>query len=51
MRKFTAKAFQKWRKGESISDLQFLQAIENLEDGLSSVNLGGGLFKVRVAKG
>jgi hypothetical protein len=36
-------------KKHRISDNNLIVAIENLENNLSSSNLGGGLFKVRIA--
>ena len=49
MKKLKTKWFNKWAKKQKISDAKFLIAIENMQNHLSSVNLGGGLFKVRVA--
>ena len=43
------KLMTKWFRKQKISDIKFLKAIEDMENDLSSVNLGGGLFKVRVA--
>ena len=41
--------FAKWAKKQQLSDNTLLTAIEDLKQDLSSVSLGGGLFKVRVA--
>jgi len=49
MKKLKTKWFNKWAKKQKISDAKLLTAIENMQNHLSSVNLGGGLFKVRVA--
>ena len=49
MLKLKTKWLSRWAKKNRISDNSLLQAIENLELNLSSVSLGGGLFKVRVA--
>ncbi len=49
MKKLKTKWFAKWAKKQKVSDGRLLKAIEDLENNLSSVNLGGGLFKVRVA--
>ena len=49
MKKLKTKWFSKWAKKQKISDDRLLRAIEDMENNLSSVNLGGGLFKVRVA--
>ncbi len=49
MKKLKTKWFSKWAKKQKISDAKLLAAIEDMQNSLSSVNLGGGLFKVRVA--
>jgi hypothetical protein len=49
MYKLKTKWIFKWAKKYKLSDNKLLLAIEDLEDNLSSVNLGGGLFKVRVS--
>ena len=49
MYKLKTKWFNKWAKKQKISNEKLLIAIEDMENNLSSVNLGGGLFKVRVA--
>ena len=49
MKKLKTKWFSKWARKQKISDAKLLIAIENIQNNLSSVNLGGGLFKVRVA--
>ena len=49
MKKLQTKWFAKWAKKQKVSDTRLLKAIEDLTNNLSSVNLGGGLFKVRVA--
>ncbi len=49
MKKLKTKWFSKWAKKQKISDAKLLRAIEDMQNNLSSVNLGGGLFKVRVA--
>ena len=49
MKKLKTKWFSKWARKQKISDIKLLKAIEDMENDLSSVNLGGGLFKVRVA--
>lgn len=43
------KWFTKWAKKQNISDEKLMEAIENIHEGLSSVNLGAELYKVRVA--
>jgi len=49
MKKLKTKWFSKWAKKQKISDSKLLRSIEDMQNNLSSVNLGGGLFKVRVA--
>ena len=49
MLKLKTKWLNRWAKKNSISDNNLLEAIENLESNLSSISLGSGLFKVRVA--
>ena len=49
MKKLKTKWFSKWAKKQKISDAKLLRSIEDMQNNLSSVNLGGGLFKVRVA--
>ena len=49
MKKLKTKWFSTWSRKQKISDIKLLSAIEDMENDLSSVNLGGGLFKVRVA--
>jgi hypothetical protein len=49
MYKLTTRWFARWAKKEHISDEMLLKSIKDLEDELSSVSLGSGLYKVRVA--
>jgi hypothetical protein len=49
MNRLKTKWVNKWAKKHRISDDNLMVAIENLENNLSSSNLGGGLFKVRIA--
>jgi hypothetical protein len=49
MNRLKTKWVNKWAKKHRISDDNLIVAIENLENNLSSSNLGGGLFKVRIA--
>lgn len=49
MKKLKTKWFNKWAKKQKISDKRLLLAIQDLQNNLSSVSLGGGLFKVRLA--
>ena len=50
MKKLTTKWFQKWAKKSKLKDQDLLDTIENLVDGLSTANLGGNLFKIRVKR-
>ena len=50
MHKLITKFVGKWMRREHITSAMLLQAFRNLEDGLSTVNLGSSLFKVRVAR-
>jgi hypothetical protein len=50
MRKLVTRFVKKWMRREHITDAMLLQAIQNLEDGLSTASLGSNLFKVRVAR-
>ena len=49
MKKLKTKWFNKWAKKQKLSNDRLLLAIENMQNNLSSVNLGGGLYKVRVS--
>jgi len=50
MKKLSTKWFKKWAKKSSLNNKNMLKAIENLEAGLSSADLGGHLYKVRVKR-
>ncbi len=50
MRKLITRFVKKWMRREHITHAMLLQAIQDLEDGLSTANLGSSLFKVRVAR-
>jgi len=49
VKKLKTKYFSKWAKKSDIADSDLLIAIEDLEKGLFSANLGGNVFKVRIA--
>ena len=51
MLKLKTKWFNKWAKKNSISDNVLLKTLESLYNNLNTVNLGGGLYKVRTSKG
>ena len=45
---YVTKLFDRWAKGEAISDTSLCQAVSEIEDGLVEANLGGGLYKKRI---
>ena len=49
MNKLMSKWFSKWVKKSKISNKSLLSAIENFETG-NIVDLGGGLYKIRVSR-
>lgn len=50
MKKLTTKWFKKWSKKVKLSNKDLLDTIQDLESGLSTSNLGGNLYKVRVKR-
>ena len=48
MNRLSTKWFHKWAKRIKLSNQSLLDSINDLEKGLSTVDLGGHLFKVRV---
>jgi len=48
MKKLKTKWFNKWAKKQKLSNEKLLLAIEDIQNNLSSVNLGGGLSIVRL---
>lgn len=48
MKRLSTKWFKKWAKKIKLSNQSLLDSINDLEAGLSTVDLGGHLFKVRV---
>lgn len=50
MKRLSTKWFQKWCKKAKLSKQNLLDAISNLEEGLSTADLGSNLFKVRVKR-
>ena len=48
MNRLSTKWFKKWAKKIKLSNQSLLDSINDLEAGLSTVGLGGHLFKVRV---
>ena len=50
MRKLTTRWFRRWSRKANLSDEVLLKAISDLENGVSTANLGGHLFKIRVKR-
>lgn len=49
MRIYKTKWFRKWAAKEGISDTDLRQAISEIENGLVEANLGGSVYKKRIA--
>ncbi len=50
MKKLSTKWFKKWSKKVKLTNDDLLEAIDDLEDGASTTDLGSHLFKVRVSR-
>lgn len=50
MIKFKTKYFSKWAKKSNVTDVDLQYALEEMEKGLYSANLGGDVFKIRIAR-
>jgi hypothetical protein len=50
MKRFVTRHFSKWAKKSSISDLSLLRAADDLEKGIFAANLGGNVYKIRIAR-
>ena len=50
MKRLSTKWFQKWSKKAKLNKQNLLDAISDLEEGLSTADLGSNLFKVRVKR-
>ena len=50
MKKLSIKWFKKWSKKANLTNQDLLEALKNLEDGLSTTDIGSHLFKVRVKR-
>ncbi|NOQ64368.1 MAG: hypothetical protein GQ582_07635 [Methyloprofundus sp.] len=50
MKILSTKWFNKWAKKSKLGGTDLIEAVGNLEQGLSTANLGNHLFKVRVKK-
>jgi hypothetical protein len=51
MRIFKNKVFQSWAQEQRLEDPSLIKAIEELKQGLYEANLGGNIYKKRVALG
>ena len=49
MRIFKTKLFSKWARNEEISDESLRKAVCEMEEGLVDANLGGSVYKKRIA--
>jgi len=49
-KKLSTKWFKKWSKKANLSNQNMLEAIKNLEAGLSTADLGNHLYKVRIKR-
>ena len=49
MKIFKNKAFHRWAKTERLSDSSLAKAVSEMENGLYEANLGGHIYKKRVA--
>lgn len=50
MRVFKRKALTRWLLAQGVSDVALCQAVREMECGLVDADLGGGLFKKRLAR-
>jgi len=50
MRVYETKRFKKWAAKNKIADEKLLNAISEIDKGMGIVELGGDLYKVRIAK-
>ena len=49
MRIFKTKTFARWMRKEGLKDARLLNAIREMEDGQFGANLGGNVYKKRIA--
>ena len=47
---FKRKSFARWQVGERLPDTALCNAVKEMENGLIDADLGGGLYKKRVAR-
>ena len=50
MEKLTTKWFKKWARKSRLKNQDLLETVDNLENGLSTADLGSNLFKIRVKR-
>jgi len=50
MRILKYRIFHQWAKSEKLTDSSLKQAVKELEEELFDTNLGGGLYKKRIAR-
>lgn len=50
MRIFKYQVFRQWAKSESLDDNSLKNAVIEIEKGMFAINLGGGLYKKRIAR-
>lgn len=51
MKIFKVKSFARWAKNEGIGDKNLIKIVSEIQKGLIDANLGGGVFKKRIAVG
>ena len=49
MKIFKIKVFNRWAEKAGLTDAQLIKAVEEIEDGLVEADLGGNLYKKRIA--
>ena len=47
---YKTKVFDRWANGEGLANESLCDAVKEIKDGLYEADLGGGLFKKRIAK-
>ena len=50
MRVLKTRTFARWASKEGVDDRQLMRAVEEMQRGLIDADLGGGLFKKRIAR-
>lgn len=50
MRVFKTKVFNRWARRESLADPELCKAVAEMQEGLIDAQLGGGVYKKRVAR-